>query len=185
MAMTTITHVYSSYDKATRIVSDLEAADVSHKDISLVARKDDSLHGAVGAYSSSEERGEANALYDTAVGTGVLGGLGGLLAGLGLIAIPGFGPVVAAGWLAATLAGATLGTAAGAAAESIAHGLTHHGVSHDQAHRYAESVVQGGTLVSVKIDESKRGLVESIMGANDTGFTSSETVDSAASRSAG
>ena len=37
----------------------------------------------------------------------------GLLAGLGIMAISGVGPVVAAGWFAATLAGAIAGAAAG------------------------------------------------------------------------
>jgi hypothetical protein len=38
-----------------------------------------------------------------------IGGLAGLLTGLGLVAIPGIGPVVAGGWLAATAAGARSG----------------------------------------------------------------------------
>ena len=55
-------------------------------------------------------------------GTGaVLGGVGGLLAGLGLLAIPGLGPIVAAGWLASTDAGAAnvfLGAGGGATSSS-------------------------------------------------------------------
>jgi hypothetical protein len=46
-----------------------------------------------------------------AVVGGVLGGGAGLLAGIGALAIPGVGPVVAAGWLIATLAGAGVGAA--------------------------------------------------------------------------
>ena len=42
-----------------------------------------------------------------------MGGGAGLLAGLGLLAIPGLGPVVAAGWLAAPAVGAAAGAAAG------------------------------------------------------------------------
>jgi hypothetical protein len=182
MAHTTITRVYSSYTKASEIVRDLEAADISHSDITLVARKDEKIHSNVREYSSTGKDLEGNAVYDTAIGTGVLGGIGGLLAGLGLIAVPGLGPLVAAGWLASTLAGATLGTAVGAAAEEIAHGLAGHGVSREEAAKFAQSVERGGTLVSVKVDESKRGLVESIMGLNDTGFAMGETVDAETGR---
>ena len=46
------------------------------------------------------------------LGAGI-GGAAGLLAGLGLMAIPGIGPVVAAGWLAATAAGAAAGGTGG------------------------------------------------------------------------
>jgi hypothetical protein len=49
-------------------------------------------------------------------GAGIGAGLGGaadLLAGLGLLAIPGLGPVVAAGWLTATAVGAAAGAATG------------------------------------------------------------------------
>jgi hypothetical protein len=52
----------------------------------------------------------------TAEGAGIssaVGGVGGLLAGLGAFAIPGIGPVVGAGWLAATLIGAAAGGVAG------------------------------------------------------------------------
>ena len=187
MATTTITRLYSTYDKAAEIVRDLEAADIPHRDITLVAPRNDTAHSNVRAYpttGTSSEAREGEAVYDTAVGGGVLGAGAGLLAGLGLIAIPGVGPIVAAGWLAATLAGATLGTAVGAAAEEIAHGLAGHGVPHEEAHAYADAVTHGGTLVSVKCEESKRGLIESIMGLNDTGFALGDSVDSETGRAA-
>jgi hypothetical protein len=55
---------------------------------------------------------EPAVLKGTGIGAGV-GGTAGLLAGLGLLAIPGLGPVVAAGWLAATAVGAAAGGAIG------------------------------------------------------------------------
>ena len=76
-----------------------------------------------------------------------MGGTAGLPAGLGLLAIPGLGPVVAAGWLAATAVGA----AAGAATGGIVGALTEAGVSEEEAHSYAEGVRRGGTLVSARV----------------------------------
>ncbi len=50
----------------------------------------------------------------------VLGGLAGLLVGIGALAIPGIGPIIAAGPLAATLAGAGLGAATGGVIGALA-----------------------------------------------------------------
>ena len=58
-----------------------------------------------------------------------MAGAAGLLAGLGVLAIPGLGPVVAAGWLAST----TLGVMAGAATGTIVGALTEAGVSEEEA----------------------------------------------------
>ena len=77
-------------------------------------------------------------------------GTAGLLAGLGLLAIPGLGPVVAAGWLAATAVGA----AAGAATGGVVGALTEAGVSREDADSYAEGVRRGGTLVSARVADA-------------------------------
>ena len=89
----------------------------------------------------------------------VLGGAAGLLAGLGLLAIPGLGPVVAAGWLAATAVGA----AAGAATGGIVGALTEAGVSKEEAPLYAEGVRRGGTLVSARVPDADRARLDAIL----------------------
>jgi hypothetical protein len=88
-----------------------------------------------------------------------VGGTAGLLAGLGLLAIPGLGPVVAAGWLAATAVGA----AAGAATGGIVGALTEAGVSKDEAPLYAEGVRRGGTLVTARVADADRARLDSIL----------------------
>ncbi len=99
-----------------------------------------------------------------AAGTGasigtIIGGGAGLLAGIGALAIPGVGPVVAAGWLIATLTGA----GAGAAAGGLLGALTGSGVAEDHAHVYTESVRRGSTLVTVRAEDSRAVQAESIM----------------------
>jgi hypothetical protein len=79
----------------------------------------------------------------------LLGGGAGLLAGLGMLAIPGLGPVVAAGWLASTLVGAGAGAATGGLVGSLAGA----GVSESDAHAYAEGIRRGGTLVTARVDD--------------------------------
>jgi hypothetical protein len=81
------------------------------------------------------------------------------VAGLGLLAIPGLGPVVAAGWLAATAVGA----AAGAAAGGLVGALVDAGVSKDDAHVYSESVRRGGTLVSARVPDEDASRIQAIL----------------------
>ncbi|HHY47360.1 MAG TPA: hypothetical protein GX506_08710, partial [Firmicutes bacterium] len=75
------------------------------------------------------------------------GGAAGLLAGLGALAIPGIGPIVAAGPLAATLSGAVTGGLVG--------GLVDLGIPDERGRYYEERVKQGGVLTAVKTDARK------------------------------
>jgi heat induced stress protein YflT len=109
MTTKTITGLYDTYDDAAQTVRDLAAAGIPDADISLVANNVDNQY-VVKEKSNAVPDAEAGA----AVGT-VLGGSAGLLAGLGLRAIPGVGPVVAAGWLVSTAVGVIAGASAGAA----------------------------------------------------------------------
>jgi hypothetical protein len=76
-----------------------------------------------------------------------------------LLAIPGLGPVVAAGWLASTAVGA----AAGAATGGIIGALTEAGVSKEDASRYAEGIRRGGTLVSAKVPDQEHSRLDALL----------------------
>lgn len=150
MAMQTFSRLYDDHDDAVHIVQALEQAGIPHSDVSLVANNVDAHHGADGASGTGLTSGDPEKGVGTGGGTGatlgtVLGGGAGLLAGLGMLAIPGVGPIVAAGWLVATLAGAGLGAAAG----GLVGSLTGAGVSEADAHTYSEGVRRGGSLVTV------------------------------------
>src|SRR6201992_4217524 len=140
----TLTGLFDRYDDARRAVQDLEAAGVAHRDISLVA------NDVRGAHRDELDPATQDAGAGASIGAAV-GGLGGLLAGLGLLAIPGIGPVVAAGWLAATAAGAAGGAVIGGIAGGLVGALTHAGVPEADAHVYAEGVRRGGTLVTARV----------------------------------
>ena len=86
-----------------------------------------------------------------AVAGGVLGGAAALTASLVGLAIPGLGPIVAAGPLIAMLTGA----GAGAVAGGLIGALTHSGVEEEHASYYAESVRRGGALVALRADDSR------------------------------
>jgi uncharacterized protein (TIGR02271 family) len=80
-----------------------------------------------------------------ALGGGVLGGVIGLLAGVGALAIPGVGPIIAGGTLASTLAGAGIGAATGGLIGALA-GM---GVPEEDARHFDQGFQAGGTLVTV------------------------------------
>ena len=87
-----------------------------------------------------------------------VGGLAGLLTGLGLVAIPGIGPVVATGWLA-TAAGAAAGGLAGGALGDVSQA----GLSVEEAHAIAECLRRGATLVTARVPEADRSRYEAIL----------------------
>jgi len=160
MTTRTITKLYDSYDDAADTVRDLEAAGIAHDDISLMANNADNRYVTTGEKTSNSGAGAGTG---ASIGT-VIGGGAGLLAGLGMLAIPGVGPVVAAGWLVSTLVGAAAGAGVGAASGGVIGAMTEAGVSPDHAQIYAEGVRRGGTLVTARVDESRAGIAEAIMG---------------------
>jgi len=91
--------------------------------------------------------GGQNLVDGTALG-GALGGAAGLLAGAGLLAIPGLGPVLAAGPIAAGLAGLAAGGVAG--------GLIDYGIDQQAGERYGAEVEQGKVLVAVEDEDEER-----------------------------
>ena len=123
--MTVVTGLFDTQEEAATAVRALRDAGIDNTDISLVANGLDSVIDY-----------ENELADDTGTGAGVgavLGGAGGLLAGLGLLTIPGIGPVVAGGWLLATGVGAVAGAVVGGAAGGFIGALTAAGISEDDA----------------------------------------------------
>jgi uncharacterized protein (TIGR02271 family) len=148
----TVIGLFDTMDEAQQVVQTLINEGFRRDDISLVSRRDE---GCV------TERGD-DRTSGAAVGAGAgaaLGGISGLLVGLGALAIPGIGPVIAAGPLVTTLAGAGLGAAAG----GIIGALTDVGVPEEEAHYYAEGVRRGGVLIVVDADDQRAARAAEIM----------------------
>lgn len=160
MASRTVARMFDTSAIAHAAVSDLEAAGFAHDDVTYMgnqgAAANDSVAGSEGAADSS------GAGTGATLGT-VVGGGAGLLAGLGAIAIPGIGPVVAAGWLIAALTGAGVGAAAG----GLLGALTSSGLPDDTAESYSEGVRRGGHLVVVRTDDARAAEAERILEARN------------------
>jgi hypothetical protein len=85
-------------------------------------------------------------------GSGALfGGTLGLLVGLGALAVPGVGPLIAAGPIVATLAGIGLGATVG----GLTGGLIGLGIPEFEAKRYEGRLQKGGVLLSVHCDTAE------------------------------
>jgi hypothetical protein len=93
----------------------------------------------------------------------VVGALGGLMVGLGVLTIPGVGPVVSAGWLLATLAGSATGAVLGGAAGTLIGALQEQGIDDPDAQVYAESLKRGGSLIVVHVEDKLVSAAEAIM----------------------
>ena len=145
----TISRLFDHCSDAQQAVSQLREAGVAEQNISLIANNADKWYAP--DYAAGAGKGAA-------IGAG-FGGFGGLLAGLGLLAIPGIGPVVAFGWLAAAAAGAVAVGAAG----SVIGMLAEAGVAVNEAEVYAESIRRGGSLVSARVTASDRDRLEAIL----------------------
>jgi uncharacterized protein YcfJ len=102
---------------------------------------------------------DASGAATGAVTGGVVGGAAGLAASLMGLAIPGIGPIIAAGPIVATLTGAGVGAVAG----GLIGGLTDMGVSKADAEYYAEAVRRGGALVTVRADDSRAERAAEVM----------------------
>lgn len=111
----------------------------------------------------------------------VVGGVLGWLAGVGMLAIPGIGPLLAAGPIVAALAGAgALGAVGG-----IVGALVGMGIPEYEAKRYEGRVKHGGILLSVHCDShewARRGAdILKSTGAEDVSSTHESHADFAAS----
>jgi uncharacterized membrane protein len=153
-----ITGMFDSFAVARNAVVELKNAGVDSDDISVVANNADD------AYKLENDTAEEAKTGATA--GAAIGGAGGLLAGLGLMAIPGIGPVVAAGWLVSTVAGGVAGAVAGAAVGGLISALTEAGVDEEEAEILAEHVRRGGAVICVRADDDQADEVRSIINRN-------------------
>jgi hypothetical protein len=144
----TLTRLYDSYDTALRVALTLKEAGFTDRDVSLVSNR------AAERYAEDETVPSVDHAGAGAAVGGVIGAATGLMVGTGVLAIPGIGPVVAAGWLASTFAMGAAGVAAGGLAGGIVGALAGTGTE-DEIQVYAESIRRGDTLVTVRAPDDR------------------------------
>lgn len=136
-----IVGVFATEDEAVRAIGELQRRGVPTETISILSKDKRDVEAVTDETGTKAPEGVA---AGAATG-GVLGGMAGLLAGVGALAIPGIGPIIAAGPIAATLAGAAVGAGAG----GLVGGLIGLGIPEDEAKEYESYVNEGRILVLV------------------------------------
>jgi hypothetical protein len=139
--------IYKSTATAEQAVSSLAERGFRPEDISVL------LPENIGSKDMGIERA-TKAPEGAATGAGagaIVGGTLGLLVGIGSLAIPGLGPLIAAGPIVAALSGIGAGGVVG----GLTGGLVGLGMPEYEAKRYEGIVSKGGILLSVHCDDSE------------------------------
>lgn len=160
MVARTVSAVFDTQEEAQRAVVELRDAGIPDASLSIVA----SHRGRTTTTTGDGELGDED---HTNLIRGILGG-GALGAGLGVaaLAIPGVGPLVAAGAIAASaVPGAmAIGAGAGAVAGTLNESLKSHGVSDEDAAYYGARIEDGGVFVSARAEsDTDADAAESIL----------------------
>jgi hypothetical protein len=144
---TAVFGIYPTHASADVAVDTLRAKGFRNTDVSVLFPQN------VGSKEFGHEKGTKSAEGAVAGGgTGaVIGGALGWLAGIGMLAIPGVGPFIAAGPIVAALAGMGAGGAIGGTTGALI-GL---GIPEYQAKRYEGRMRKGGILLSVHADDQE------------------------------
>ncbi len=140
--------IYKSQEQAERAVDTLIAAGYPSAAISVLLP--DNRSSKEFAHQKDTKAPEGTTVGASA--GGLIGGALGVLAGIGALAIPGVGPLIAAGPIMAGLAGLGVGGAVG----GLVGALVGMGIPEYEAKRYEGHVKNGGTLLSVHCDTSEQ-----------------------------
>ncbi len=152
--MPTVIGVFDDRSQAENTVNEIRNAGVTDDEISVVAKEDIVREGE----NEVDNEGFAGKLTRGATTGGTIGGLAGLIAGAGALTIPGIGPIVAAGPIAAGLTGIAAG--------GITGSLVDMGIPEERGEYYENEVKEGSILATVEADQAKVNEVASYMRDN-------------------
>ncbi len=139
--------IATSEFQAESIVHELKVAGFSDNDISVLFPDKTGTKDFAHEHHTKAPEGAAAG----AGGGGILGGALGWLAGIGILAVPGAGPFLAAGPIMAALGGAAVGAAVG----GITGALIGMGIPEYEAKRYEGKIKEGNILISVHSENNQ------------------------------
>jgi hypothetical protein len=161
----TVCRLYDSCIDANRVVIALEAAGVLPSETSLISNNSDTWYRAAKTASvvPAQKDGAASEADGKVEGAAIGAAIGATAATaaslITMLAIPGVGAVVGAGWLAAMLGSMAIGGVAG----GLLGALTNAGISEKDAQVFVEGVRRGGTLVATRVPQTELPRVEAMM----------------------
>ncbi len=158
---------FSNHQDAELALHKLKDSGFEMSKISIIANDVNSHSDLAGAKQGNQLSDVDNKADEGAtkglISGSTVGGLTGLLVGLGLVAIPGVGPVVMAGAAATAIATTLTGSAIGAVTGGVFGGLIGLGIPKDRARIFSDRVAQGDYLAMVDdVTDEEFRLAESI-----------------------
>jgi hypothetical protein len=163
--LVTVCRLYDSYIDAHRVVLALGAAGVPPSETSVISNNSDSWYKVNRTASpvplrKDDASGEGSGKGEGAILGAAIGATAATAASLvTMLAIPGVGAVVGAGWLAAMLGSMAIGGVAG----GLLGALSNAGISEQDAQVFVEGVRRGGTLVAARVPQAQLPQVAPIM----------------------
>ena len=174
---TSVFGIYSSVTQAELAVDALVNGGFTNADVSVLMSDN---QGSKDFAHEKNTKAPEGTTTGVAAG-GAIGGTLGLLAGIGALAIPGVGPLIAAGPIMGALAGLGVGGAVG----GIVGALVGMGIPEYEAKRYEGRIKEGGVLLSAHCDTSEQiDRAKTILkqtGATDIASAGEETVGATSS----
>lgn len=156
--------VFSNRHEVEAALHELRASGFNMDKVNVVNKHADHNDDIAGVDMSDRAGNKADEGAVTgAVTGGALGGIGGLLVGLGALAIPGIGPVMLAGATATAIATTLSGGAIGAAAGTLVGALVGLGIPEEEAHVYNQRLSGGDYLVFVDGTEAEIHRAQAIL----------------------
>jgi hypothetical protein len=163
--LVTVCRLYDSYIDANHVVLALEAAGVPPSETSVISNNSDSWYKAnrtanLVPLRKDDASGEGSGKGEGAILGAVIGATAATAASLvTVLAIPGVGAVVGAGWLATMLGSMAIGGVAG----GLLGALSNAGISEQDAQVFVEGVRRGGTLVAARVRQAQLPQVAPLM----------------------
>ena len=156
-----VSAVFDSTQEAERALSELRSAGFSENSISIIGRSEGG-DGSVGRREGFDNDADDDDKKSGVIKGAATGAVAGTLLGVAALAIPGVGPLAAAGAIAASAIpeAAAIGAGIGLATGGVAGLLSKEGVDEDDARYYEERLHNGGTVIAVHADRSEGSLDE-------------------------
>jgi hypothetical protein len=157
----TICRLYDSYNDANRVVLMIEAAGLPASETSVISNNSDTWYSAphnAGVVPIRKE-GASSKAEGAIIGAAIGATVATAASLITILAIPGVGAVVGAGWLAALLGSMAVGGVAG----GLLGALTNAGISEEDAQVFVEGVRRGGTLVAARVPQAEVPRIEAMM----------------------
>ncbi|MBV1757681.1 MAG: general stress protein [Dethiosulfatibacter sp.] len=139
--------IFDTEHEAINVIKRLKEIGYREDDITVIAKDNEKMERIDDQTDvDTEAQDDGSKVGAGAAIGGAVGGLAAALPALGLLAIPGIGPILAAGPIAVILGGAVAGGVAG----GLIGALTEMGISDEDAKEYKHQIEQGKIIVMVE-----------------------------------